>query len=205
MKNKLFIYFIVVHFVIILLLQSYLIISIEIGEDKRIPILSFFKENIYNKQPLNYYSQFSGINTGYGFYGINVATNKYFIIETYKKNKLIKKENLVHFKTKNGYSRFSTICSWIYNFNVETKELETKLKNKKDKDILKNEKEIVQVIKVRKMYIEKLYKYIGKNTIKTKDYDKYIVKLITVVPPKSFDEVKDKNNVYVIQEYEFKK
>ena len=190
--KKMFIFFII-HFFIIFTLSIYLFID-SIFEDREIPPLSFLKSYVYGSTEMRHYLVFSGINTGYGFYGVNVATNKFFLVELLDSdNKIVKTLNVSDFSTNNSFSRFSTLPSWIYNFNVETNELTNK-----------GEHEVKRYCELREKFIYKVYNYIGKEyASKYPHIKKYNVKLITVVPPNIWEERLEKNNVYVLQKFEF--
>lgn len=140
---------------------------------------------------------FSGTNTGYGFYGVNVATNKYYFVELYDVNNVfIKKIEINNFKTSNAFSRFDTSTSWIYNFNVDTKEYEKNNEDSKQKE---------KYCKIRNDYETKIYKYIGQfYAKKEKNCKFYKVKLATIVPPNIWKSKLTQNNLYVIQEKSFK-
>lgn len=182
------------HLFIIITLQIYLVFD-SVFEKNSIPVIGFLKKDIYSKSPMKHYLMFSGINTGYGFYGINVATNKYFIVEIININKnIIKKINVNNFNSANSFSRFSTCGSFIYNFNVETNEIKKKDKKNSERYCL-----------LRDKFVSKIYKYIGKREVNDiKNCESFKVKLITVVPPNIWNNKLEKNNIYVLQEFSFK-
>ena len=193
MKKILFYIF---HFALIFCLQLYLFLNSGL-DIKYIPILTEIKEDVLFNSPIKHYMVFTGINTGYGFYGVNVATNKYFFIELLDKNKkVIENIEVNDFKTANSFSRFETSTSWIYNFHVETEELENKIKKNKAKK---------KYCEIRKDYEKKIYKYIGLYYAKKNSNCKfYNIKLATVVPPNIWEQKLEKNNIYVIKELSFK-
>lgn len=184
-----------IHFFIIITFQSYLFISAAF-EKNDVIILSYLKQQVYNNSAAKYYLLFSGINTGYGFYGINVATNKYYFVEAFdQKNKLITKTDVSDFQTKNSYCRFTTLPSWLYNFNVETEDLRKKGRNKETK----------KYCELRDRYLRKVYECIGVSSVKhIKNCKNFNIKLVTVVPPNIWNSDLEKNNIYVLQKFSFK-
>ena len=96
-------------------------------EKKPIPVLNNLK-SIYNLPLFEQYVVLSGAGSGYGFYGRNVGTNKFFMVEHYSsEGELIEKfDPRTEFRTKNGFVRFITICAKLYTFNTDTQELESK-------------------------------------------------------------------------------
>lgn len=195
--KKLFVFF-CFHFFIIITLQTYLFINSAFEKD--VPVLGYLKNKVYAHSLMKHYLVFSGINTGYGFYGINVATNKFFFVEVLdSENRIIKKIDVSDFNTKNSYSRFSTCPSWFYNFNIETNEIKTKSKGKNDNN------ESKKYYKLRDRYLEKVYEYIGRSNIKNiKNCESFNVKLVTVVPPDIWNSNLEQNNIYVLQKFNFK-
>lgn len=186
-----------IHVFIIFTLSVYLFIDAAFNKDKEMNIYFFgdLKKNVYDSPIMRPYMVLSGINTGYGFYGINVATNKYFLIEILdNQNKMVDELNVSNFKTSNSFSRFHTLPSWIYNFKVETNDIK-ELESAKD-----NEK----YIELRETYVRKMFKHLLKSYIKEPIKNrKYLVKLVTVVPPDIWKEKLEKNNVYVLEKFEF--
>ena len=187
-----------IHIFIIFSLSVYLFIDAAFNKDKKLNIYFFgtLKKKVYDSPVMRPYMILSGINTGYGFYGINVATNKYFLIEVLDdENNVVDEINVSNFKTSNSFSRFHTLPSWIYNFKVETNDIK-ELKNTE----LPNDK----YIELRETYIRKIFKHILKSYIeKPVENRKYLVKLVTVVPPDIWKEKLEKNNIYVLEEFEF--
>ncbi len=179
------------HFFIILVIQSYAFIHAAF--DKKIKPLQFIKERIFENTHCKHYLMFSGLNTGYGFYGINVATNKFFLIEAMdSNNKVISKFDISSFNSKCTYARFNTIVSWYYNFNVENEEI----KKKHGKES--------RIYKLREKYLLKIYQNIGKFGVKElKNCTCFKIKMVTVVPPNIWNTDLQKNNAYVLQEYNF--
>lgn len=188
-----------IHFFIVFTLSIYLFIDAAIKTKKELPVLTHLKKDIYDSNFIRPYLVFSGINTGYGFYGINVATNKFFLIEILDgQNQIVERINVSDFKTKNSFQRFHTLPSWLYNFEVETAEL-------KEKSSVSEEDS--KYIELRDEYVRKVNKHILKSYIKEKDLKEnynYRIKLITVVPPNIWKSKLDKNNIYVLEEQDFK-
>lgn len=183
------------HLSLISCLQLYLFLNFGL-EIKYTPVLSEIKEDVIYEFPIKHYMVLSGVNTGYGFYGINVATNKYFFVELLNKNKkIINKIEVSDFNTSNSFSRFDSSTSWIYNFNIETQELEKKINKSKEKK---------KYCEVRNEFESKLYKYIGLYYAKKNPECLYYnVKLVTVVPPNIWEQKLEKNNIYVIKTESF--
>lgn len=184
------------YFFLIFSLQLYLFLN-DALKIEYIPFFTEIKEKIISNSPLHEFMIFSGTNTGYGFYGVNVATNKYYFVELYDVNNVfIKKIEINNFKTSNAFSRFDTSTSWIYNFNVDTKEYEKNNEDSKQKE---------KYCKIRNDYETKIYKYIGQfYAKKEKNCKFYKVKLATIVPPNIWKSKLTQNNLYVIQEKSFK-
>ncbi|MGX1025047.1 hypothetical protein [Psychroflexus sp. MBR-150] len=188
-----------IHFFIVSTLSIYLFIDAVSKTKKKIPVLTHLKNDIYDSNFIRPYLVFSGINTGYGFYGINVATNKFFLIEILdEQNCIVEEINVSNFKTKNSFQRFHTLPSWLYNFKVETTELKEK------SSILEEENKYIEL---RDEYVKKINKHILKSYIRVEDLKEnyiYRIKLITVVPPDIWKSNLDKNNIYVLEEHDFK-
>ena len=160
------------------------------------------------------YMVLSGAETGYGFYGKNVATTKFIMIECYNKDStLIQTIDFGQaFKTKNGVVRYETLPSKIYNFLNDTDELKNKL-------ILTDSLQAIKTSNQRYEYVEKVFKYIAKSTFsnaflnrnlinsKTLNETEFIVtKLITIYPPKDiFSNRTDHQSIYILKEYRFPK
>jgi hypothetical protein len=189
MKKIIFLF--IFHFFIIIVLQLYAFI--DSAFEKKLTTLKFLKNNVFENTICKHYLIYSGINTGYGFYGINVATNKIFLIEAMdSQNRIIKKFDVSNFKTKSTYARFSTIVSWFYNFNVENEEI----KKKSGKNS--------RIYKLREKYLKKIYQDIGEFSVKDlKNCKSFKIKMVTVVPPDIWNTTLQKNNIYVLQEYSF--
>ncbi len=61
---------------------------------EKIVILNHTIKKLLHNPIHHLYAIFTGTNTGYGFYGINVSTYKYFSVELYDKNKKTTKKNV---------------------------------------------------------------------------------------------------------------
>lgn len=179
------------HFFIILALQLYAFV--DAAFDKKVTGLKFLKDEVFENTFCKHYLIYSGINTGYGFYGINVATNKFFLVEAMdSQNRIIKKFDISDFKTKSTYARFSTVVSWFYNFNVE------------NEAIKKKSGQNSRIYKLREKYLHKIYQDIGEYSVKgLKNCKSFKIKMVTVVPPDIWNTTLQKNNIYVLQEYSF--
>lgn len=162
-------------------------------EDVNIPILTEVTSLLYNNSSFTFYRIFSGTNTGYGFYGTSVATQKFIIVEVLDSanNVLLKDENF-NFRTFTGKSRFDGFPTHISNFIDETDRMS------------ESKKPIKRVIKLREKYVEKIFKYLGKSVSKTvKSSHSYNISLITVLPQNIWANKINKNIVYVEKVYRF--
>ncbi|MXV37917.1 hypothetical protein GO491_04380 [Flavobacteriaceae bacterium Ap0902] len=139
-------------------------------------ILNTFRHNsIYN-----IYAILTGTNTGYGFYGINVATNKFFVVELYDSNdKIIHKTSTFGFKNKSNLQRFNVFSSKTANYIAEL----NKENNKKSK-----------ATEMKEKLTKKYFKYIGLREVEKYDNCKYyIVKLYTIIP----DDIWENKNYFL--------
>src|SRR5699024_9101458 len=86
---------------------------------------------------LHGYVQFASIDSGYGFYGGNVATNKFFVLELKNQQDevLLSKEFKFFFNSQNAYLRFDTLASKLYNNMIDLDELREELYAQKDKEM----------------------------------------------------------------------
>ncbi len=170
---------------------------------EKIPMLGFLKR-IYFSPLFRPYMILSGIESGYGFYGRNVATHKYYFIEFYDKdNRLLETFDYANlFKTANGFSRFQTFPSKLYNFIVQTEDRKKKILSEQEN----------RLIKLRESYTEKTLKYIAQAAVENAEKAGIVkgkitsckIKFITVVPPLNLfnkDNFTDnKQNIYVLKE-----
>lgn len=139
-------------------------------DKEKLVILNHTIKNLLHNPIYNSYTIFTGTNTGYGFYGINVATYKYFNVEVYdKEKKLIKKTSTFGFKNQNNLIRFKVLASRMANFIEENKNFP----KKEDKKLLK----------IRELYVKKIFKRIGLfEAKKISDCKYYKVTLYTLMP-----------------------
>lgn len=200
MKKRLSVFFIL-HFSIVLTLSAYTIITsytdIHYNKKPNIPVLSFLKHSIYENKYFSNYLILSGINTGYGFYGINTATEKFISLELYDSNRnLIKDDAYFNFSTTSGYSRFKGFASHLANHISETESLLLK------KDSTEAGKKIAEL---QELYTNKIFKWLGKNIARqTLGCAYYKIKLITIVPVNIWKQVKNTiPQIYVYKELEF--
>ena len=188
--------FLGLHFSVIFILSLYLSIKsykqVNGQRNFEIPIVT----NIVSKLNMNDYFTFyrivTGTNTGYGFYGTSVATQKFILVEVYDEEcRLLCKDDNFNFKTIVGKSRFGGFSVQISNFMNETK----KMKNESNSD--------KRLIALRDKYVEKIFKHLGKSvSSKFENSKSYKISLITVLPISIWNEKKiAKNVVYVEKIY----
>lgn len=201
MKKKVLVIFFLLHLMVIVALSITSIVeafrSFHYKKKGDIPILTSFKNSIYSRKYLHNFLILSGTNTGYGFYGISVSTEKFLEVELYDSSKnLIKTELYFNFNTINGFSRFKSYASHLSNYINDTDELIKTDSSAKAKPI----------IAFRKSYIEKVFKYLGRSVASnTPHCHSYKVKLNTIVPINVWDSKEKQENPkrYVIKEIEF--
>lgn len=99
-----------------------------------------------NFEPLRFYSFFTGINTGYGFYGKQVATPKYFSVVVKYPSDSLKEFSDLHFSFRANQERLNTLAQDLANKIADRQE-------EKDTTVF------------TQMYINKYLKYIGKYLI----------------------------------------
>ena len=159
------------------------------------PFLDPINNFINSNKLVNSYRIFSGINTSYSFYGSNVSTNKYFLVELYDaNNKLLREINCAdHFYSKTGYARFQTLAPKLTNFIAITEMLE------------KEGKIDAAVVKEREEHVHDVLKYIGASMMKNDEKVKtYTVKLMMIVPIHVWEARNlEQNNVFVTKEYSY--
>lgn len=115
-----------------------------------ISLYSFFNQMEFSKNPLismvskvyqvasapvlHEYVQLAGIDAGYGYYGRNVATSKFFLIELRNKEEelLISSEFKRFFNSQNTYVRFETLASKLYNTVVDLEDLQKQAKTSRN-------------------------------------------------------------------------
>ncbi|WP_123803363.1 hypothetical protein [Flavivirga aquatica] len=168
--------------------------TVRLDKTLSIPILDLFKQN-ENIEP---YYIFSGTNTGYGFYGIQTATEKYLRTTYLNSAGNVLASNRHHgFQTLNGRTRFKSYASFLGNYISDTE----KLKEKTNVD-----ESFKKVLEFRQNYIKKSFKWIGMNNAKKiKNCESYKVELISIVPVDMMEKGanNEKPKLYAIQEYTF--
>lgn len=199
MKKKIALFFLF-HFIIIATLSVYLVIDsfVDVHYQKKsnIPVIGFLKDNVYDSKYFRNYLILSGINTGYGFYGISVSTEKYLEIDLYDSaRQIIKKDNYFNFSTTSGFSRFKGYASHLANYINDTNEFLQK----------DNSEETKLNTAIREKYIEKVFKWLGKDiAASTPGCAYYKIKLNTVIPVNVWKQKEnEKLLIYVIKEIEF--
>ena len=112
MKFKIYYY---LHFCLILIISVTSVVNSfldynNFDKEKLVTLNHTIRECLHN--PVYHtYAIFTGTNTGYGFYGINVATHKYFNVELFDKDeKLIKSTNTFGFKNQSNLARFEVLA-----------------------------------------------------------------------------------------------
>ncbi len=141
---------------------------------------------------IDLYYQLSGINTGYGFYGIKPSTEKYLKITFFdSEEKELESDRYFGLCTSNGISRLEGFASNLANTIADAKKLE-----ESDTIIEDN----LEVLQFKKNYIIKVLKWLGKE--KAKNYigcKSYKIELLTIIP-EDIKHRKNKPELYVIQE-----
>lgn len=135
------------------------------------------------------YTIFTGTNTGYGFYGINVATYKYFSVELYDSDKnLIRKTNTFGFRSQNNLARFEVLASKMANFIVENKNFP--------------KTEDPKLLETRQLYVTKVFKRIGLFEAEKTEACKYYKVTLYTLMPSDIREDKNYNSTKRIGAYE---
>jgi hypothetical protein len=190
MKFKIY-YFI--HFALIFIISATSVINSfldykKFNKEKLVTLNYTIKNLLYN--PIYHsYTIFTGTNTGYGFYGINVATYKFFNVELYDENKnLIKKTNTFGFKNQNNLARFEVLASKMANYIVE------------NKNFPKNED--YKLLKTRELYVNKVFKHIGLFEAKKMSNCKYYKVTLYTLMPSDIRTNKNYNKTKKIGAYE---
>lgn len=139
------------------------------------------------------YYQLSGINTGYGFYGIKTATQKYFRITLFNSDqKKLNSDRYFKLTTSNGVSRLEGFASKLANTIAEGKKIE-----EQDTLLIKNDLNLLQF---KKDYVLKVLKWMGKQKAKEYEHcDSYKIELLAIIPSDVRDR-KIKPELYVVQE-----
>ncbi|REC60279.1 hypothetical protein DRF65_21615 [Chryseobacterium pennae] len=149
----------------------------------------------FSNRNLHPYFVFTGINTGYGFFGTSVSTQKFIEMERYDiNNKLLESSDNFGFTTVTGRIRYEGFPTHISNFISETEEMAAKdSTQKKSKDI-----------KLREDYAYKLFKHLGKRAVgNDTNTQYYIIRLCTIIPHDIWQGQITKNKVYVEKEYKY--
>lgn len=205
MKKKILVLFFTGHLLLIFFqafwanLDSYW--SFHYDETLKIPVLSMFKQNRYTEP----YYIFSGINTGYGFYGTHTSTEKYLKISYLDANdEEIQSDRYFKLTGTNAIMRLEGYASFLTNYVAETE----KLIELDTTDVSDTSPEVVKLrerYNYRKEYVVKTLKWLGKQ--KAKDIPNcvsYRVKIITIVPEDVWSRNRNtKPNIYVVQEGTF--
>jgi len=175
MKKKILILLFSVHLLLIFFQAFWTTVDMyfDIHYNKKIdiPILNVFRQNNFTEP----YYLISGINTGYGFYGIKTATEKYLRCTCYdSSDKILNQDRYFNLKTSNGISRLESFASYLANYISATQrlsELESLNANQ------------LKALNYRKDYINKLFKWQGKEFAKSiLGCTSYKIELITIVP-----------------------
>lgn len=156
MKRKIIFTFIHLIFVLVVSLHSFFN-QMEFNDKNTVVVLV---KKIYERTQiplLHDYMQFTGIDAGYGYYGRNVATSKFFHIEfrNQEEELLFSSEFRKFFNSQNTYVRFDTLASKLYNTMVELEELQEQAEaqeNQKIKNILERR------VKLQEKWIATIYK-----------------------------------------------
>lgn len=191
-------YFAILHFSIIFFFATYVCIKgyISVTEkvDRPIAFMSSVSSFFYSIPLFNTYQILTGTNTGYGFFGTSVATQKFITLEIFDNNcNLILKDDSFRFQTSVGKTRFDGFSIHISNFIEETEKI------KRDKRPDK------KLIVLRDKYVEKVLKQLGENVSKHfVNARSYKISLITVLPISIWNNKKlNKNVAYVEKIYHY--
>ncbi|NME72716.1 hypothetical protein [Flammeovirga aprica] len=201
MKNKIRILLYFSHLLLIFFHASWATfdsyMSFHYNKSIDIPIISFLKQN----QHTDLYYIITGINTGYGFYGIHTSTEKYFrAYYLNSTNKVLKTDRYFNLSTYNGISRLEGFASSFANYVNDT----GKLIKSDTTSFEDNNPQTIQLRKeynFRKDYVEKVLKWYGKNEAKNiPRCDSYKIELLTIVPQDIWQKKeKIKTQLYVVQ------
>ncbi|MDF2931620.1 MAG: hypothetical protein K0R36_951 [Chryseobacterium sp.] len=129
----------------------------------------------------------TGINTGYGFYGIKTSSKKYFKISYYDNhNNLILTDRYMGLNSTNGIQRFGGYSSYMANYVADTEKLI-------------KEDSLSDLVKFRRLYITKSMKWLGKKKANLiPNCSSYRVELLTVVPD-YYKDFNKKIKLYALQ------
>lgn len=110
------------------------------------------------RMPISHeYAQFASVDAGYGFYGGNVATSKYFHIKFRNEEEelLFSGEFRKFFNSQNTYVRFDTLASKLYSTMVELEELQEQVETQENQEM----KSILERrVKLQEKWIATIYK-----------------------------------------------
>jgi len=156
---------------------------------KKLTAINFTIKSITNNPVYHAYTIFTGTNTGYGFYGINVATHKFFSVELFDSEKnLIRKTKTFGFKNQNNLARFEVLASKMSNYIVENKNFP--------------KTEDPKLLEIRKLYVNKIFKHIGLSEAKKTDGCKYYNVILYSLMPSDIWEDDNYNTTKRIGVYE---
>ena len=185
LKQILLFLFLVIHLLLISFQGIYTTIDgyFTYHYDKRLE----FPRPLSQNQSNEWYYILSGINTGYGFYGIKTSTKKYFNISFYDKdNNVLLSDRYLGLNSVNGIERLGGYSSYMVNYITDTEKL-------------MKEDSLSKLVEFRKEYVTKSMKWLGKEKASKIPYcTSYKVELLTLVP----DYYKDPNTklkLYAIQ------
>lgn len=135
--NKFYHYFQI--FIFVLVLSTVLVVSITStfesyysfyyeNKDYKPSTLYKITDNINSNSVLQLFENYTGLDTGYGFFAPNVASSFLFIFEIYDdKDNLVKMQQNIPLQTKEGFVRFTTMHSmFMETLNENTTEVYSK-------------------------------------------------------------------------------
>lgn len=165
----------------------------------RTPVLmNLLKQNRYTEP----YYILSGINTGYGFYGIHTATKKYLKITFLdSKDKELKADRYFKLSSSNGITRLQVYASFLSNYLARTEKL-VRIDTTSKTDIDSSVMNLRENYHYREDYVEKTLKWLGKQEAKNiVGCTSYKIKLLAIVPRDIWTtERKTKPSIYVIKQ-----
>ncbi len=134
-----------------------------------------------------WYYILTGINTGYGFYGIKTSSKKYFKISYYDENSnIISTDRYFGLNSVNGIQRLGGYSSYMANYIEGTKKLI-------------KEDSLSDQVKFRREYITKSMKWLGKKkAYSIPNCSSYRVELLTIVPD-YYKDLNKKIQLYALQ------
>jgi hypothetical protein len=156
---------------------------------EKLTMINLSVKKLTNNPVYHTYTIFTGTNTGYGFYGINVATQKYFSVELFDNEKRsLRKTKLFGFKNQNNLARFEVLASKMANYIVENKNFP--------------ETEDPKLLETRKLYVQKVFKNIGSFEAEKTDRCKYYTVTLYSLMPSDIWEDNNYNTTKRIGAYE---